>query len=98
VKPWRCRNCHEWNAAEAKRCSTCRARRERVVVAEDPETAARLTRLCVAIPGLAGVFADLARAMRSYAAENEIAIDSIQPEMICTPSGKVIFELGGEAR
>lgn len=96
MKPWRCSHCDTWNAAKAKRCDTCGMRRERVLVAADPETAARLAGLCASIPGLAGVFADLARAIRAYAAENQVDLDSISPEMICTPTGKVIFDLKGE--
>jgi hypothetical protein len=97
MKPWPCRNCHEWNVAEAKRCATCGVRREHVVVATDAEGAARLAGLCAAVPGIAGVFADLARAIRSYATENQVDLETIQPEMICTPTGKVIFELGRSA-
>jgi hypothetical protein len=93
VKPWKCRNCSEWNVHVTKRCAECGTRRERVTYLDDPERAARQAAVCAAVPGLAGVFAELARAMRSYASFNHLDVASFDPESIVTPTGKVIVEL-----
>jgi len=93
MKPWKCRSCSEWNAPAAKRCAECGARRERVSWLDDPVRAARQAAVCAAVPGLAGVFAELARAMRSYAAFNHLDVAGFDPESIVTPTGKVIVEL-----
>lgn len=97
MKPWKCRECHEWNAGQVKRCSTCHARREYVGIGMDPETAARAAAVCEAVPGLAGVFAEIARAMRSYAAQNERDVATLEPDTIVTPTGKVIVDLRAAA-
>lgn len=93
MKPWKCRDCAEWNAAQAKRCTTCGTRREYVGIGQNPEAAARAAAVCESVPGLAGVFAEIARAMRSYAAHNELEVAHLDPETIVTPTGKVIVDL-----
>ncbi|MGD0052325.1 MAG: hypothetical protein ABSD03_11000 [Vulcanimicrobiaceae bacterium] len=95
MKPWRCRECSEWNTGWRTRCETCGTRRERVDVAEDPQKAARRAAIAAQVPGLAGVLADLARAMRAYAAENELALELLNPEAIVSPGGRIVVELMG---
>ncbi len=93
MKPWKCRNCSEWNTKLKGRCETCAANRERVEMRSRPELAAQQARVCAAVPGLAAVFAEIARGLRTYAAVHGIDVITIDPHTIVTPGGRVIVEI-----